>query len=401
MSKDNRDFFKEKKEWSRIKDDLLACYLKPYFSKIIHTGKPVNYIDCFAGAGKFEDSNNGSPLIAYNIQKKCLSITQSSCSRILNYFIEPKVFNELKENTRNLTDIELINGQYEDTILGILQTKRNENIFLYIDPFGVKCLPFYLYDKYSQGQFCSIELLINFNSFGFIREACRTLKASVDIIYRVEKLATEFMFFFEDSLEADDLTKVAGGTYWISIVKEYISNKITCYEAEQKISNEYCNQLRKRFKYVLNMPIRLAQNQQPKYRMIHATNNEDGCYLMYQNMCNRWEALSNLQLKKNPPSLFEENMEQEIIDIDEIKRNLLIFLENYSDYENITPIISNFISNHGIICKYLELKDCFKSLEKNGKISVKRDPAFTSTGKLSTFWEEVRKEKHFVRIKVN
>ena len=31
MSKDNRDFFKEKKDWSEIKDTLLGAYLKPYF----------------------------------------------------------------------------------------------------------------------------------------------------------------------------------------------------------------------------------------------------------------------------------------------------------------------------------------------------------------------------------
>jgi hypothetical protein len=55
MAKKNDDFFKEKKPWSEVKDELLGCYFKPYVSKILHTYKPLVYVDCFAGKGKFED----------------------------------------------------------------------------------------------------------------------------------------------------------------------------------------------------------------------------------------------------------------------------------------------------------------------------------------------------------
>ena len=55
MPKKNDDFFKEKKQWSEVKDELLACYLKPYIQKVINTGKPIVYVDCFAGKGVFED----------------------------------------------------------------------------------------------------------------------------------------------------------------------------------------------------------------------------------------------------------------------------------------------------------------------------------------------------------
>ena len=69
MSKKNDDFFTEKKLWSTIKDELLGCYLKPYVSKIIHTRKPLTYVDCFAGKGRFDDGKPGSPLIALDIIK--------------------------------------------------------------------------------------------------------------------------------------------------------------------------------------------------------------------------------------------------------------------------------------------------------------------------------------------
>ena len=63
MAKDNKDFFKTKNHWSEIKDALLGCYLPPYFQKVLKTYKPIFYVDCFAGKGKFEDGNPVLPLI--------------------------------------------------------------------------------------------------------------------------------------------------------------------------------------------------------------------------------------------------------------------------------------------------------------------------------------------------
>ena len=49
MTKRNDDFFREKKAWSKVKDELLECYLTPYIAKILTTKKPLVYVDCFAG----------------------------------------------------------------------------------------------------------------------------------------------------------------------------------------------------------------------------------------------------------------------------------------------------------------------------------------------------------------
>lgn len=39
----NKEFFDRKREWSTVKDDLLTYYLKPYFTKILATGKLIIY----------------------------------------------------------------------------------------------------------------------------------------------------------------------------------------------------------------------------------------------------------------------------------------------------------------------------------------------------------------------
>ena len=88
MAKKNDDFFKIKKEWSKVKDDILACYFKPYVSKILHTYKPLVYVDCFAGKGRFDDGSLGSPLIALKIIEECIGSTTMRNPNVETFFID-------------------------------------------------------------------------------------------------------------------------------------------------------------------------------------------------------------------------------------------------------------------------------------------------------------------------
>lgn len=87
MPKNNSDFFKKKKLWSEVKDQLLCCYLTPYFQKVLRTGKPIFYVDCFAGKGRFDDGEPGSPIIALDARKSCLSKTKSQRGSIEAFII--------------------------------------------------------------------------------------------------------------------------------------------------------------------------------------------------------------------------------------------------------------------------------------------------------------------------
>jgi len=52
-----KDFFKEKKTWSHLKDKILDYYLAPYIPKILRTGRPLVIFNCFAGKGNFDDGH--------------------------------------------------------------------------------------------------------------------------------------------------------------------------------------------------------------------------------------------------------------------------------------------------------------------------------------------------------
>ena len=124
MAKKNDDFFKEKKPWSEVKDELLGCYLKPYLQKILHTKHPIVYVDCFAGKGAFEDGKPGSPLIALKTMQECLEQTKMSKWNIESYFIDLNYAKDLQKNLHEYSRVNIVSGKYEEQIEDILRLKR-------------------------------------------------------------------------------------------------------------------------------------------------------------------------------------------------------------------------------------------------------------------------------------
>jgi three-Cys-motif partner protein len=396
MAKNNSDFFKEKKIWSEIKDSLLGCYLKPYFQKIISTRRPVLYIDCFAGKGLFDDGKPGSPVIALDIINECLKSTSLGNAVVKSNFIELNHSNDLQKNLSNYKNITVIQGKFEDNIESLLERKNLHNVFLYIDPYGIKALQFSLFEKLAHMNLNSLELLINMNSFGFIREACHALNIKFDIDVSDDIIEYEPTILRHSKQAIEALNNIAGGNYWTKIINDYKLNKIDGYEAETRFSEEYCKRLMQVFKYILNMPIRLKKEQRPKYRMIYATNHEEGCILMNDNICKRWEALRDVQ-NSGQISMFSKDVDNKAFDENEIRKDLIKVLGTNSEFKNLNTFLAGFISLFGIRCCTSDIKEQLKILEKNKKIEVKRYPPKTATGKVSSFWDCKSEKKVSIR----
>jgi len=396
MAKNNSDFFKEKKIWSEIKDSLLGCYLKPYFQKIMSTRRPVLYIDCFAGKGMFDDGKPGSPVIALDILNGCLKSTNTGNAIAKCCFIELNHADDLKSNLSNYENITIIQGRFEDNIESELRGKTLHNLFLYIDPYGIKALNFACFDKLAKINLNSAELLLNMNSFGFIREACHVLNIKYDIDVSDDIIEYEPTILNHSKQSVQALNSIAGGDYWVEIINDYKLGKLDGYKAEVRFSEEYCNRLRKVFKFVLNMPIRLKKGQRPKYRMIHATNHEEGCILMNDNICKRWEALQEVQ-SGGQMSMFSVDVENKIFDEEEIREDLIKVLSGISDFKNLNMFLAEFISSSGVRCCTSDIKEQLRLLEKDRKIDVRREPPKTPTGKVSSFWDCKKGNKVLIR----
>lgn len=402
MPKDNRDFYKQKKIWSEVKDELLGCYLVPYFNKVMSMRKPILYVDCFAGKGKFDDGKNGSPLTALESLDRSIAQYHSthpygSTPQICMHFIELNHANDLKANLANqpVGRCEIIDGKFEDNIMPLLQKAlnqhRNLNVFLYVDPYGVKVLDAALFDALSIS-FNTAELLINLNSFGFIREACRVMKVAFrekedEVFSDLEEYDSSVM----NSI--DELNSIAGDGYWQSIITDYSKGKIDCYQAEKAFAKQYKLRLRQKYTYVLDMPIRLKAGQHPKYRMIHATKHPDGCILMGDNIAKRTDRLVIEIQDGGQLTLLPQTAENEIIDEKILEEKVQELLSKTMDLTRLNKFLADFYNEYGVLCDLSRLSSgrggsILKTFEKDGKILVSRNPAFTDKGKPTKFWQE-------------
>lgn len=414
FTKDNKNFFETKNNWSLIKDKLLGCYLMPYFQKVLTTGKKICYVDCFSGKGKFEDGEPESPIIALKIREQCLQKTKSRIDishAIEMTFIDLNYAEDLKKNLQPYDNIygkpQIISGKYEEQILKVLQDKQGYNVFLYIDPYGIKALNTELFDQFERLGFHSFEMLINFNSFGFFRDACRVMNVDYKRDEAFQNLE-ELVEFAPTTVNASEqsallLSSIAGGDYWKNIVVDYKEGKINGYQAEQRLSTEYKVRLKERYTYVLDMPIRLKSGQRPKYRMIHVSDHEDGCYLMAQNMQSRKDELyTNIQ-QEGQLSLFDmmndykQSAEGDWITKDEVREKIKTCLVKCQKEINITRFLAFFTNENGLICDFREIYDILSEFESSGFIEIRRIPEKTITGKKSSFWDENKEHKVILR----
>src|SRR5262245_4795687 len=73
MAKDNdKEHFEDYREQTRVKHEILAAYLTPYFRIVGKTNKDLLYIDGFAGPGAYTKADtgevfDGSPLRALKL----------------------------------------------------------------------------------------------------------------------------------------------------------------------------------------------------------------------------------------------------------------------------------------------------------------------------------------------
>lgn len=130
-------FFKGKRPWSKIKDQILGQYMPPYLAKVATLGKPIILIDAFAGPGKFEDGSAGSPLIICQAAERRVRGSYQAIfvnrekehhdqlSHVLSSFIEQKKAIP-------------IHGTADELLAQVRGLLGDHTIFLYLDPFGLK-----------------------------------------------------------------------------------------------------------------------------------------------------------------------------------------------------------------------------------------------------------------------
>src|SRR3990167_1975186 len=375
-----RDFFKIKKGWSLQKDEIFDHYLKPYIEKILKTRKPLTIIDCFAGKGRFDNDNKGSPIIIAEHIKSVLE-GNSENKNIHGVFIENKYAKELEINLKGYKNCEIWQGTFEENISKILAINSLFNVFLYVDPYGIKCLDFEQFELIKHKHFSSLEMLLNFNSFGFLREGCRLLTLDYENLFKEDQSEDEYEL--DEANTIDRMNNIAHGEYWQSIIEDYKNNKIDMVKAEELFVNDYMNQLKNLFTHVINIPIRLKIRNIPKYRLMYGSNHRDGIILMADKMSRKWKELRDIQ-RGGQKVMFEYEFSDPSIEPGfDLKEVILDILKEYERPIPLEELLIKLIENHGIAFSEKEYKDKIKEMEGN-QIMVDREPTLTERGKKAT-----------------
>ena len=398
MAKDQSDFFKEKKPWSEVKDELLACYLLPYFQKVLTTLKPVRYVDCFAGRGGFDDGKPGSPLIALDVARKSLAQGKTRNSALELAFVEPRWAAELEKAAARHEQLgippfvrySVILGRFERDVPSLVKTMAGQNVFLCVDPYGIRDLDHRLITSFADPnlRLNGIKLLINFNTFGFFRAGCRALKVK----YQDDAALVgdeEFTDPIEQAIDDEPrpialLNAIAGGDYWASVVEGYHHREVDGLGAERQLAELYRRKLSETYRYVLSMPIRLQERQQPKYRMVFATNHPDGCIIMADNMMTRRANLDVHLEGRRQGTLFPQTVDDEIVDPSRVQDQVRAIVDGLTSFVDADEVVADVFARVGVVCTSDVVRQALRQLEVTNQIEVRRDPPTTPTGRPST-----------------
>ena len=233
------DFFEKKREWSKYKDFILNYYLEPYIPKVNTLKKPILIIDCFAGRGRFDDGQPGSPLIIAPTIRRW----REKGVPIRGLFIEadPANYPRLVESLEGYADLgETRFGTFEEHLPKIAEQARQNTVFLYVDPYNVRSLTFEgmkaVYDQIRMSS-SSVEVLLNFNAATFMRWALAALQRHQDI---PAETTDEPLDQLEDAsggpVELATLDAIAGGRYWRTIS---LDNALDFTQKLDRFTEEY------------------------------------------------------------------------------------------------------------------------------------------------------------------
>ena len=314
MDQDAVNFFKKKKSWSRYKDLILDYYLSPYLAKISHLKKPILIVDCFAGPGKFEDGEIGSPLIISSHLNKYFE----KGVEVKGYFIEKNddLFSKLESNIGNNVFPTIVRkGSFQNYINELSEYAKTHTVFVYVDPIKPSQLSFEdlksVYEQLEKSN-QSIETLINFMSFGFLRAIEGIKECIID----------------EKGVKAGHSgtlkwNSIAGGNYWQEIL---FCDKPPMKKVEF-LASGYTKELHRWFRYVLDYPVREKyEDTLPKYHLIFGSRHPDAVELINRAMVKARREFVGSRFVKG--MLFDNRPPKEVVNEDEIKDFLLSVLNN-------------------------------------------------------------------------
>ena len=237
-------FFKEKREWSKVKDKIVGDYITCYLKTIQRRGRPIIIVDAFSGPGSFGDTLEGSPLIICRaideapkrgVGIACLFSDSHPPHRVaLEKCLAGYIRKGIAE--KPLSD-------FSEALSRALEVGKASTLFFYLDPYGIRELEFETIKLICERDTSqSTEALINFNFKTFMRMSGNwSYNDSASEVARKVKEA-----------KVETVSRVMDGDYWVGIVTNPKLDKI---ERENAVVGAYMERVRQFFRYTYSIPV--------------------------------------------------------------------------------------------------------------------------------------------------
>lgn len=280
-------FFDGKRPWSRIKDRVLGTYLPPYLRKTARLDRPIVIVDCFAGRGTFSDGTPGSPLII------CQKIKQHAPQQATAYLVNKRRVHHdaLSRTLRGFIDTGIahpILGQGEAVLADLSTRLRDQTLFAYLDPFGIKGC-----------NFAATRRLLE-RSRSASTEVLMTL--SVPVLHRLAAKDGAHAIISRFHGVLDD---VLGDVAWRAIMYD---TRFSAAQKEEYVIAAYCDELRKYIRFACACPVRDADDSRVKYYIVFASRHPHALLLMNDIMLNAYQDHTFANTRERMP-LFEPVLE--------------------------------------------------------------------------------------------
>jgi three-Cys-motif partner protein len=291
------DFFENLKPWSRIKHRLLGKYLPPFSAKVASTTqkREIYCVDGFAGAARYDDGSEGSPLLIAKTSDQCATWSNPVHLKLINVEPDTKgqgIFRTLEETTSAWVQkgiVKNINKDFRLALPEILRTIGDAPALFFIDPFGPTYLHFDDLKPILTRNQRITELIINFDQDGLRRIADAAFSE------RTNPKAAK--------TNSQNVSKVIGSDSW----KDKIGNKsLTSSESESILLEEYLGNIHKFGYDVVAYPIREALRANPKYYFVYCTRHRDGVALMNDFIRDEDDLLYDAHVEGNLPLFASE-----------------------------------------------------------------------------------------------
>lgn len=330
----------------RAKHAILKKYLHPWIQVLLSFNTRVICVDGFAGKGRFDTGEDGSPLLMLNTALKYLE--NKSDKELMAYFIEIDE-NNYEELNIELSKLQLpsnikyssLRTSFEDFLEKMQKVffsgkKKNYPCFFFIDPFSyhIRLVDLKFISKLSKSEF-----LLTF-------------------MYR------DLNRFIEASHTKDIIPDVLGMSQ--IDIKNILSNCKTPKLRERTIINLYKQKLQSYvgFRHLNFFRVPVKDENRTLYYLVHATNHSKGLRIMKDIMV----GLGGRDLtykKKKGIQLLDRFLSLHVTEITQI------LLSEYESKPVFFFDIMEFIStNHSFLEK--EVRETLHKLEDSQKIKIKR-----------------------------